>query len=477
MKRILVLLVSMTMVYSLSGDPLQWDQYLGNPGRTAYIDYEGPDSPEILWEVELSCLAGNPFISKDRVVVECGGKAVLIDLLTDTLLSEATANVESLTGAYPVGDTILGTTRGGWLYRINPVTGDAPFDVKIPDRFHCFVHCPPIVLSDRMIFPSTPVVCLSRDDYSTLWDLQSSLGPLYPEDGEVQMIAASSKRLYIVIREVEEKKIWTVDSDTGEFLWAKDGFEISVIATDGSVLFAGGEGLYALDTETGELLWLFEFESDYLSSNIVVGPHAVYATDEEKLYSVDKTTGVLNWKVQWEGNPFWITYIVGMKNIVICSDVRNLSCFSAEDGTEIWNIHFADFIDLNPKKPCPAAAKGILIVGGKEGSNRILALASDPDLFVKQGDAFLSEGMKDQAIDSYKKAAQLYEKEGNLNKSQEMQQKVYELENQQESTSEPSTPPESPPVTFNFSIVGIVVLAVTLFGIFIVYYFVKRKEF
>lgn len=51
-----------------------------------------------------------------------------------------------------------------------------------------------------------------------------------------------------------------------------------------------------------------------------------------------------------------------------------------------------------------------------------------------------------------------------------------ELENQQEPTPEPSAPSESPPVTSSSSIVGIVVLAVTLFSISTVYYFMKRKK-
>jgi hypothetical protein len=43
MKRISVLILSVILIYSLSGgtpSTHQWDQYLGNPGRTAYIDYD-----------------------------------------------------------------------------------------------------------------------------------------------------------------------------------------------------------------------------------------------------------------------------------------------------------------------------------------------------------------------------------------------------------------------------------------------------
>jgi outer membrane protein assembly factor BamB len=472
MKRIIILILSLNLICSLSGGTPQWDQYLGNPGRTAYIDSNGPDSPAILWEVQLSDFPLHPFISGDSVVVGCGGRAVLIDLLTGDILDEAVADVQYLTGAYPVGDMILGKTAGGWLYKINPTTGDAPFDVRIPYGFFCWAHCHPIVLSDKLIFPSTPVVCLSVDDYSTLWDLQSSLGPFYPEDAEVYMIAASLERLHIVLWGVEGKNLLTVDSNTGEFLWERNSFRISMIATDGALLFAAGENLHTLDSETGELIWTFEFESDYLCSNIMVGPHAVYVTDNEMLYSVDKTTGALNWKVEWEENPFfWITYIVGFKESVICSDVRNLSCFSEEDGTEIWNIHFGDFIDHEPRKPCPATAEGILIVGGEEDSNKLLALASDPELFKRQGDVFLLEGLVDEAINSYKKAAELYEKKGNETQSRKIQEQIVELENLQETTPPETTPP-SPKSTPTHIVLGLFILM----GIFIVYYVLKKRN-
>ena len=479
MKRILILLISASMMYSLLSESLEWDQYLGNPGRKGYIDCNGPDSAEILWEVELPNFPGHPFISGDRVVVECGGRAVLIDLLTGTLLSDAVVDVKNLAAAYPLDDLILGTTNGGWLYRINPVTGEATFDVKIPDRFFCWAHCHPIVLSDSIIFPSTPVVCLSRSDYSTLWDLQSSLGSLYPEDAEVYTIAASSERLHIVFWG-EELGVWTVDSDTGEFLWAEDRFKISLIAADESVLFAAGENLYALDAETGELLWTFEFESDHLSSNIMVGPHAIYATDSKRLYSVDKTTGVLKWITQWEENPFWITYIIGAKNTVICSDVRYLSCFSAEDGTELWKVHFQDIIEPFSKKPCPAVARGVLIVGGKEGNNSLIALASDPDLHLKQGNAFLSRNMKEEAIKSFEKAAELYKRKGDMSKSQEIRERIRELEILSGIT--PTTqPPESLPITtlpepaypIPLHVVALIVIVV---GISAVYYFIGYRR-
>ena len=156
-------------------------------------------------------------------------------------------------------------------------------------------------------------------------------------------------------------------------------------------------------------------------------------------------------------------------------------------------IKIQETSDFESVRPCPTVTEGILVVAKKEMQYEnsivwmkpeiLMALASDPELFVKQGDAFLSEDLRDRAISSYEKAAELYEREGNTSQSQEMRERIQELENQPESpppestpssTAEsimPTTPPEpSAPIPF-FA----VILVVVLMGIPIAYYLIKHK--
>ena len=95
------------------------------------------------------------------------------------------------------------------------------------------------------------------------------------------------------------------------------------------------------------------------------------------------------------------------------------------------------------------------MIGNTDGE--LIALASDPDLFMEQGDAFLSKGLRNQAISSYKKAAELYEKKGDTSRSQDVQERIHELEDEPES-SLPMTPPEpSAPIPF-FAVILVVVV-------------------
>lgn len=508
----LIVLTMVGMVCAFANEPCQWDQHLGNPGRTAYTDCSIPDSPEVLWEITLDGVAGTPFIVGDKVIVfsqfysffppplEAAppSNVTVIDLLTGTLLRKIVPE-EDFVGVYPVGDTVLINT-GVKLYKLDLASEEISFVSTVPRTCFCLSGCHPLILPDKIVFPTTPAVCLSRDGYSMLWDLETSLGSLYPDTAEVLSIAASMDRVYVVLEEKNDRRVLAVDAETGKLIWMKD-IVVTGIAADGPTVFAAGEDLYALDAGTGEILWTFELEFTW--SNIAIGPAAVYSTDiQHYLYAVDKNTGELKWKSQWE-EAEWITYIVGAGNSIICSNILNLTAFSAKDGKELWNIHFRDYSGPFPDKPCPAVSEGIVVIPKKElqqgdsfvmiRPEQLVALASDPYLFVKQGDAFLSEGLKDQAISSYEKAAELYEKKGDTSQSQEIREYILELKNQPESPPPETTPsattltppettqPESPPPTTpskpsNPLIPLSAVVIVVLIGILITYYLIKHKK-
>ncbi len=505
----LVILTLVTLVCTYSA-PCQWDQYLGNPGRTAHTHCRVPDSPEVLWEIILDGEADIPFIVGDRVVV-CSqyyssfppslepsppSNITVIDLLTGALLQEIVPDV-SLVGAYPVGDKIL-VDSGGRLSMLDPSSGETSLVSEIPEKCACYPGCYPLFLPDKVILPTTPVVCLSRDDYSTQWNLKTSLGSLYPENGKPWNIAVSMDHVYVVLEGSSERTVLAVNGETGEFTWMREDILAWSLAAEGTAVYVGGVNVYALNAETGDTDWTFEVDS--VRSNIAGGDTAVYFTDiQNYLYAVDKKTGELKWKTQWKETFQGITYIVQAVNTIICSNILNMSAFSAEDGTELWNVHFRDSPDFESVRHCPAVADGILVFARKEIQYEdsivgikpeiLVALASDPDIFVKQGDAFLSKNMKEEAINSYRKAQELYKKKGKETQSQKIEDKILELENLQETTppettspetekppeTPPETPPESTPPPESTSTPILVLSFLVLLGVFIAYYFIRRK--
>lgn len=486
LKLALLIMILFCMMNPSLDKPCQWDQYLGNPGRSAYVDYNGPSSPEILWEVEFRDYTGTPFVSGEKVIVVYrypshpypAYRIASIDLLTGTL-DEAVTNVRGISGACPAGDLIIGLSVC-WLYRIDPVSGEAVFDIRVSGELWntCEPHCYPIVLPDKIVLSTSPVVCLSRADYSELWNLKSSLGSIYPEDARTRMIAASSERIHVIVQTEKGARLWTVDSSTGELLWVDDNFGIWEIATDGPTVFGRArENLYALNAETGKLLW--EFQTNPILSNVAAGENEVFFTTETMLYAVDKFSGKLKWEKEWKGSYPWTTYVIGAGDIVICSNVYNLSAFSVADGTELWNVHFQDYVDRLRVKPCPAVTEGILIVVGKDPFKSLIAFASDPDLFVRQGDAFLSMNLHEKAINSYRKAAELYERGEDFSKAEEIQETIYKLENQLQ-TAPPETPSseiEPKPSIFQlFPLVVLALISISIAGVILAYCCIMRRR-
>ena len=507
-----ILLISALLactVVSVSGvDTCEWTDYLGNSGRTAYSECQGPETPEVLWKVSMPGVFDTaPFIINDNVLIlwkestyhALEKKVLLLDVLTGEVLQEFGQRRFLFSEVFPMDNKIVGID-GNRLYEIDLISKEITLLTEIPERsfftstksYSTFPKYPflrnevgtififnfnnyPVILKDRLIIPTIPTACLSKFDFQTLWTLGGATSDphVYADtlagDETIVVFLANNDLLHLV----------AVDPSTGMVLWMSDPLGVVYwLALGRSDLYVGGKQLWAFD-RNGSKRWEF-IPDEIIVSNIVVAD-AVYAADAaNNLYKID-FEGNLVWKTDYEGSPLFQVHLAGAGDILYCignlpdsvmeAAESHVSAYNMEDGSKLWNIHFEDG---NGILEAPALANNILVMGTMGG--QVIALASDPGLFLEQGNAFLSKGLKGQAIDSYEKAAQLYEKEGDLDKSQEMQEKISELEDQREPTIEPSVPPESPPVISNFFIVGIVVLAITLFCIFIVYYFVKHKK-
>jgi outer membrane protein assembly factor BamB len=207
--------------------------------------------------------------------------------MTGDLVLKAVPDID-FAGIHPEGDTAIIYTQEE-LYEFDLFSGETSFVSKIPRRWSYLSDYYPLVLPDRIVYSTIPVVCLSRNDYSLLWDLKSSLGSLYPQNAKMWAIAASMDQIYMIFE--EERYVMAVHAETGERIWVSKNLLVGRMAADESTVFVGGENLYALDAKTGECIWTFEL--DFAMSNIVVGPTDVFVTDDQNLYAVNRNTGNL----------------------------------------------------------------------------------------------------------------------------------------------------------------------------------------
>jgi outer membrane protein assembly factor BamB len=469
-------LIAIVLVINILGIPVfgisEWGDYMGNSQKTAYTTCNGPEAPEILWKTELvkGGFDTSPFIieegilalSKDDIYHILTTKIVLFDFITGDVLQEfipVTPKKQVIFEVFPVDGQVMGTSITD-IYKIDFVSKTGVFLSEIPRRSYGTLDSYPIILMDRIIFPTHPPVCFSKSDFNMMWDLHITLDEnLHPYN-----LAGDEDIVVFIIAEEGITKLLAVNPSTGSIRWESDPLPLSLWITLGeNTLYCGGEKLWAYDT-LGNEIWHFT-PDERIVSNIVLGPDALYSVDNSNhLYKIG-LDGTLIWKTDCQVSPWYYnTHLVGAGHILYC--LRNegtpdsvtkssISAFDMNTGTEMWEL------ESDPPSniiAAPVVAGGVLIITKENGA--IVALASDPHLFEQQGDAFLSQELPDKAAESYRKASELYERSGNQEKTQEMHEKITQLE----LSSESAIPSKTQSLIFPIlCILGIVIVSTFLY--------------
>lgn len=464
-----------TFVSAQGFNSCEWVQHLGNPQRTGYSACNGPEMPEVLWKVSIPGeFEKPPFIADDKVLIlwmnlqgYVEAKVLLLDVLTGEILQDYYD--PHLSRVFPVGDRIINKS-GSYVYEIDLVSATKTLLTVTPKKGSPLY---PVVLKEKIVFPGTPVVCLSISDFDVIWRLEDVM--LDPELNLFNLAGDEDILTFIM-----QNRLYVVDSSTGVLKWTSEPLSLALwVALGKDTIYVGGKNLWAFD-RNGSEIWHF-VPDERIVSNIVLGPEGVYFADEgNNLYKIDMN-GNLVWKMYWEVSPWYYkTHLIGAGDMLYCignygkPDLVariHVSAYNMEDGNMIWDLEFGASCYI---KASPATAEGILVIGNTNGE--LIALASDPELFVRQGDAFLSEDLTEKAINSYEKAVELYEKKGYISQSQELQERILELENLLEFPS-PSEVPESTPEPSNlWTLLLVIVFIGALFGTLLVYRFIKREK-
>ena len=512
-KYIVVLTVLFLTLANVScSDPGEWTDYLGNSQRTGYSTGSGPDMPEVLWKVSTpGAFDTSPFIVGGEVLVLWKNdmyhlsktKVILLDLMTGDILEEVIPPVPEeyhIFEVFPVDNRIIGLSFRG-IYEIDVASGKTVLLTKIPEKssnlqetqqtdsedrtgrpFYYTSNRYPLILEDKIVFPTSPAVCFSKSDFSTVWNLEEVAPNLSLDTYSV----VGDRDIVFFLAKNGVSQLIAVDLQSGALKWVSDPLPLALwLALGDDTVYCGGRSLWAFKRD-GSSLWEFSPAEDIVS-NVVVGPNGIYCADAaHNLYKIDPN-GNLIWKVEWQGSPCFQSHLIGAGDILY--SIENLgdsaiepsgsqvTAYSMEDGSKLWCLYFGD---SSWTRAPPALANGILVVGRVGGT--ITAVASDPELYMLQGDAYLSKGNTEKAINSYEKAAELYEKKGDTSRSQEILNRIQDLENQPGSSTpsspEPTALPESPPPRQSSWILisAGVISAGILAGILIAYYLFKRKK-
>ncbi|MGC1121223.1 MAG: PQQ-binding-like beta-propeller repeat protein [Candidatus Methanofastidiosia archaeon] len=384
-------------------------------------------------------------LKKDSMSHLSETNVTVLDLLTGNVVSSA--DTEGIMfGIFPMENGIIGIQKEE-LCQIDLTSGNIAPLAHIPPKFFHVYPVFPLVLESGIIIPSTPAVCLSKSDFSQLWNLDGLSS--FVEDSTPASLAGNESLVYFVLEKKGELYIAAINPQKGLLIWRSHILPAALYLTateDG--VFCGGFNLWKFSRE-GEMVWEVSLEQRIVS-NMVRGPDGLYCVDAgNNLYEVD-FEGNLLWKAFCEVSPWYYeTHLLGGGDILYC--VRNsgdvvspettvITAFNMKTGEKLCELGLGA---SHYVKAPPILADGILVVGTVGGN--IIAVASDPDLFVKQGDKFMDIGDRNRASESYEKALELCEKKQLADKHQEILKHVMEQGFTQFGTPIPSPPQTQPP--------------------------------
>jgi eukaryotic-like serine/threonine-protein kinase len=137
-----------------------------------------------------------------------------------------------------------------------------------------------------------------------------------------------------------------LDAKTGDELWAfkSVGGNAGSPAVKGNIVYsglgldeAGGMGLYALNRQTGELLWSFSTKSPiWLTSPLIVGDKIYFGDLDGTFYAVDIKTHQKVWSIDVKRSVYWNA--AADEGIVYFTALGSMYAVDANTGKQLWQI-------------------------------------------------------------------------------------------------------------------------------------------
>ncbi len=441
----------------------QWEQHLANPGRTGYVTCDGPEDSTILWKLSLAGETDTPplvigdtlFVLKKNSCAHLIQSSIMkINLYTGKVIGQMDSEewtpyyrfFTDGTDVYLLGENTQFEDMLE-IWRVDFDRQELLSVASIPGRC-CEYQSRALILDNKIVYPSTPLICFSCPDFGILWSTDAILPD--QETIGIENAVADEHHVFVITASSNERQIYAFHLNTGAVAWShtipKNLLEITL---EESTLYMGREELLALDAETGKTLWKFK-PRGVISCNLVIGQTSIFAADtENQLYALDKKTGREVWRTQWEGDPGW-TSLVGGGRFLYCTsghgEESRLICFQADNGERLWEYRFS-----SPIHTQPCLTQGILIVALLRGD--IYAFATSPVLQETPPETTPPESEKPPETTPPTPP---------------------ESEKPPETT--PPTPPESTPPSESTLTPILVVGSLFSIGVFIVYFFIRKKH-
>jgi len=167
--------------------------------------------------------------------------------------------------------------------------------------------------------------------------------------------------------------LFALDSESGSILW-QHGFPtdlFSPVLAGGRLIVTAGNGtVYAVAIETGEILWEKKSAQGWLYPPAAEGGLLITGGQGRVVLALDAKTGALRWQREVAQELVYSPLATGSGGVIVTTFSGDVTLLKSEDGRELWRTRF------DTPSVFPSLVGRYLLLSGLDGVLRALDPAS-----------------------------------------------------------------------------------------------------
>ncbi|MBI2194374.1 MAG: PQQ-binding-like beta-propeller repeat protein [Planctomycetes bacterium] len=344
-----------------------WPQFRGNPALSGVASAALPPELKVLWKIETAdAIESSAAIAGDAVYVGSNdgilhafdflsGKSVwaykadaafkaspgyrggrvfagdasgifhAVDAATGKLVWKFQTEAEILSSANFAQESVLFGSYDGFLYCLRASDGRELWKFKSEGN----VHATPSVTAEHALISGCDgklrVLRLSDGQEARCAELGSPCG-VSPGIAGSQAFAGTFAGHILGFDWQHGKTLWEHQDPERPF-----PFLSSPAVHSGRIVMGGRDKrVYALEADTGKLLWIFEARGRVDSSPAIAGDDVLIGSHDGRLYRIDLETGKERWRFE-AGGAISASPAVARGRLVVGTEDGSLYCFGADE--------------------------------------------------------------------------------------------------------------------------------------------------
>jgi len=373
----------------------EWPMFRCNSRHNGYSTSSAPDTDDVLWTYQIcGGFQSSPAVANGMVYIGSNtGYVYALDALSGDLIWSFAIGSNVLSSPAVADGKIYIGSDNGYFYALDAINGDIVWKYQTIGK----IYTSPAVINGKVFFGAgyrncpTMVYALDAQNGNLLWQYSVSSNAALISSPTI----ANGKVFFGSIW--HDQSIYALDENTGKLIWNTkiNGNVFSSPAVANGMVYIGcgdwspggcypweyGHTIYALDESDGHIVWEYETGWCVVSSPAIADGKVFVGSYDKYLYALDALSGDLIWKYETAGrlgsspaiadNKVFITSVNHIWDTLPHQEI--LYALDIDTGSLVWS-YILGFAEGHGFSSSPAIAYGNVYVGSLSG--RVYAFGS-----------------------------------------------------------------------------------------------------